>query len=522
VTLEYLLRRMRHKSDFPTLSASVSRIQTLSEAENESLGGLCDEILKDVALTQKLLRLINTPHYRRGGDAISTVSRAVTLVGLAGVRNLALSLMLVEHMEDKKHAQQLKEEFLRTVMAGTLASELCVNARDAEDAFIGSLFRNLGRLLAEFYLPEEAQEVRELTRPAPDGTPASLTEAAASSQVLGLPFDDLGQAVGQTWTLPDRLLNAMKAPTGPVPTRSQIGQPGHQPWLATLANAAADAMLFSPPEELGKRLTVLNQRYAASLELKPTAVQEAAARARKRLTELTKALNMAFPKNSPAERLLDHFYVDAPNAGQGEGPSAEALGLEETELPADKVVVPQNSADVLTSGIQDITNSMVDSFKLNDILRMILETIYRALDCRRVIFCMRDARTGQLVGRIGLGQGADGMKAAFQVPLKLAPGAQADLFTAVTLKGADTLISDASAEPILNRLPVWFRDRVQAPTFLLLPMVMKHQGKDMVLGLIYADKAQAGSLVLGDKDLSLLRTLRNQAVMAFKQTTGGG
>ncbi|RZL04411.1 MAG: HDOD domain-containing protein [Rubrivivax sp.] len=522
VTLEYLLRRMRHKSDFPTLSSSVSRIQALSEAEKESLGGLCDEILKDVALTQKLLRLINTPHYRRGGgDSISTVSRAVSLIGLAGVRNLALSLMLVEHMEDKKHAQQLKEEFLRTVMAGTLASELCTNSRDAEDAFIGSLFRNLGRLLAEFYLPDEAQEVRELARPAADGKPATLTEAAASAQVLGLPFEDLGQAVGQTWALPDRLLTAMKAPTGTVPTRSQLGKPEHQAWLATVANAAADAMLFSQPEELGKRLTIVNQQYSAALELKPNAVQEAAARARKRLTELTKALKMEFPKNSQAERLLDHFYVDAPNAGQTEGPDADALGLGEGELGADKVAVPQNSADVLTSGIQDITNTMVESFKLNDILRMILETIYRALDCRRVIFCMRDAKTMQLIGRIGLGHGAEGMKAAFQIPLKLAPGAQADLFTAVSLKGADTLISDASAEAILNRLPVWFRDRVQAPTFLLLPMSMKHQGKDMVLGLIYADKAQAGSLQISEKDLSLLRTLRNQAVMAFKQTTGG-
>lgn len=526
VTLDYLLRRMRHKSDFPTLSASVSRIQSLSESENESLGGLCDEILKDVALTQKLLRLINTPHYRRGGgDAISTVSRAVSLIGLAGVRNLALSLMLVEHMEDKKHAQQLKEEFLRTVMAGTLASELCTSSREAEDAFIGSLFRNLGRLLAEFYLPDEAVEVRELARPAPDGTPAGMTEAAASAQVLGMPFEDLGQAVGQTWALPDRLLNTMKAPTGTVPNRSMLGKPEHQAWLATLANAAADAMLFSPPEELGKRLAVLNQKYTASLELKPDAVQEAAARARKRLTELTKALKLDLPKNAQAERLLDHFYVDAPNAGQTEGPGPEALGLAHTdsdgELDRDQVVVATNSADVLTSGIQDITNTMVDSFKLNDILRMILETIYRALDCRRVIFCMRDAKTMQLIGRIGLGHGADGMKAAFQIPLKLAPGAQADLFTAVSLKGADTLISDASAEPILSRLPVWFRDRVQAPTFLLLPMTMKHQGKDMVLGLIYADKAQAGSLQISEKDLSLLRTLRNQAVMAFKQTTGG-
>lgn len=37
--------------------------------------------------------------------------------------------------------------------------------------------------------------------------------------------------------------------------------------------------------------------------------------------------------------------------------------------------------------------------------------------------------------------------------------------------------------------------------------------------LIYADKATVGGLQLDEKELSLLRTLRNQAVMAFKQVS---
>lgn len=91
LTLEYLLRRMRFKSDFPALGTSITRIQALSGSESESLHTLCDEILKDVALTQKLLRVVNTAHYRRAGtDPISNISRAVSLIGLAGVRNLAL------------------------------------------------------------------------------------------------------------------------------------------------------------------------------------------------------------------------------------------------------------------------------------------------------------------------------------------------------------------------------------------------------------------------------------------------
>jgi hypothetical protein len=37
--------------------------------------------------------------------------------------------------------------------------------------------------------------------------------------------------------------------------------------------------------------------------------------------------------------------------------------------------------------------------------------------------------------------------------------------------------------------------------------------------MIYADKMEHGGLVVDDKELALLRTLRNQAVMAFRQST---
>jgi len=176
----------------------------------------------------------------------------------------------------------------------------------------------------------------------------------------------------------------------------------------------------------------------------------------------------------------------------------------------------------LTRGIQDITSTLVDSFRLNDVLGMILETVYVAFDCRRVVFCLRDARTGCLVGRIGLGQGADAVKSVFQIPLQWRPGEVPDLLSAVCLKGVDTLIADARAPNVAGRLPAWFTQRVQAPTFLLLPLSMKRQGQDVVLGAIYADRDAPDSLNLTEKDLSLLRTLRAQAVMAFKQSSPAG
>jgi hypothetical protein len=89
------------------------------------------------------------------------------------------------------------------------------------------------------------------------------------------------------------------------------------------------------------------------------------------------------------------------------------------------------------------------------------------------------------------------------------------LFTAICLKGMDTLIADSSSGTVGQRLPEWYRKEVNAPSFLLLPLPMK----GATFALIYADKEQPGDMILGEKELSLLRTLRNQGVMAFKQAS---
>jgi HD-like signal output (HDOD) protein len=524
LTLDYLLRRMRFKSDFPALSTSMTRVQALSNSESDNMQSFCDEVLQDVALTQKLLRLVNTAQFRRSGtDPISTVSRAVAMIGVGGVRNIAMSLMLLDHMEDKGHAKLLKVEFLRTVMAGTLASELSGSPKEAEEAYLGALFRSLGRLLVSFYLPDDAEQIRKLCAPGADGTPG-LSEGQAAQQILGVSLDKLANKVGQMWGLPDGLLACMTPPGTIVPKHALHGRPERAWWLASLANDAADHMLNLEPGKLGDALSQLNHTYAKALDLAPNDLSEAAGRSRKRLAELTQALNLNVEPQSPAERLLDHYYVDAPNADTSEGPTADALGLSEADgFLSPAMPLPMlDMANVLTNGIQDITNTLLESFRLNDVLHMILETMLRALECRRVIFCLRDPKSGALLGRMGIGDQVEVLKTMFKVPLVLPAGGTPDLFSVVCLKNADMLIADASAPTIVNRLPTWFRDHVQAPTFLLLPLTMKRKGQpDMVVGLIYADKGQAGSLQLSEKELSLLRTLRNQAVMAFKQTAGG-
>ena len=125
---------------------------------------------------------------------------AVTLYAAlgAGTAALALGLVLLEHMQDKTHANVLKDEYVRCLLAGSIAGELCPSLRDAEEAFIGSMFQNLGRLLAEFYFPEEATTIRAQTT----ARQHPVTEAVASASVLGLSYEELGAGVAKAWGLP--------------------------------------------------------------------------------------------------------------------------------------------------------------------------------------------------------------------------------------------------------------------------------------------------------------------------------
>jgi len=525
-TLEFLLRRMRNKSDFPALSESVVRIQSMATSEKESIHSVTNEILKDVALTNKLLRLVNSAHYSRG-SSIGTVSRAVSLVGFNGIRNMALSLVLLEHMQDKTNAHLLREEFVRALMAGAIASELGNTTAEGEEAFIGALFQNLGRMLSQFYFPEEAANIRALV----NDPRHPVTEEAASTSVLGMSFEALGMGVSKAWGLPDSIQRCIARPAGDPPAQPPKDAQVRLRWSTRAANEMADAMLHADPHVVDTRLAAVNKRYGRALGMSAEHLQAATGVARKKLAELANAMDLSVRPESPASHLLkppgvlpqthveyalgDHDTLDASEL-QATQVMAAPTPVAAAAAVAVAAVTPvaartDHISQTLAAGIQDITNAMVEDFKLSDVLRMILEAMYRALDFHRVIFCMRDTKIDTLTGRFGLGPGVEGVVKAFSVPM--AATAVPDLFATICNKGADTLISDASDPRIVQRLPGWYKRFYNAPTFLILPLLLKGRP----FGMIYADKNLQGGLVLDEKELAMLRTLRNQAVMAFRQ-----
>jgi eukaryotic-like serine/threonine-protein kinase len=521
-TLDFLLRRMRLHGDFPALSDSVTRIQRVTASEHEGLGELSTEILKDVALTQKLLRLVNTAHFRHvGAGEIATVSRAAALVGFAGIRNMALSVVLLEHMKDQTHAQRMKELFLQALLTGTLVDQLSPPSREREEAFLGGMMSHLGRMMAEYYFPEEAAQVRQrVARSGLRHNEDAPDELRVAADVLGLSYDDLGLGVAQAWGLPESLRRIMTVPRDEVPGRLVEPAIERMRWRVRASGEMVQLLMDNEPGQVEPRVLALGERYARALDMKPEDFGSALRVARVHMSEMAASLKIEPAVQARARRLMPSaarlaapapVVPDATVVTPHRGTPAAA----QVETAHDATVVmaaPAAAAHaeaMLSATIADVTTTMAaDTFKLNEVLGKILATIHQGLALDHVVFCLRDAKSGQLAGRIGLGPGGDALAKRFVVDAR---GPQAgDLFAAACLKGADTVIADGRAASLAPRLPAWYRTAA-AHSFMLLPMMIK----GAPFALIYADRERRG-IDFGERELTLLRTLRNQAVMAFK------
>jgi len=523
-TLDFLLRRMRHKSDFPALSEAISTINRLAASDQESVSSLSNTILKDVALTNKLMRLVNSAFYKQaGGGAISTISRAVMILGFGTVRSIATSLILMEHLQNKGQATQLREEFVRAIMSGILARDMAKKGmvKDFEEAFICSMFHNLGRMLAYYYFPDETAEVRKHL--AQHGG----SEAAASTRVLGISYEELGIGVARNWGFPDSMVGSMRRlPEGTVKKSPNPNERLRQ--LAGLSDRLCAVFEQVPAEKQKEELLKISRRFGDSIPLDHEQLEQSVKRSLEEVVGYTAAIHLNLQQSALGRQISawgGGKKEDAlPAAGEEAAGASIPGNLTRTAIVAPEAAQARPAQDgkaeaaspsleeaqaILNAGIQDITGSLVGDYALGDILRIIIETMYRGIGFQHVLLCIKDARNNSMTAKFGFGPDIDEVIRRFRFPL----GGKKDIFDVALARGADILISDIRDPKISGHIPEWFGKTVAAETFLLFPLVIKNAP----IGLIYADKQRAGELVIPENVLSMLRALRNQAVLAIKQ-----
>ena len=507
--LDFLRRRINHKAGFPALSQTISAINRIAANSDESVQTLASVLLKDFALTNKLLRLVNSTTFRQFGGGVSTISRAVMILGFDAVRDLAITLILFEHLQNRQQATQIKEEAIAAYLTGVMTRRLAglCGLPDREEGFICGVFQHLGKLLAGYYFYEESVEITRLIE-------AGESEDKAAHTVLGISLEELGIEIARSWQLPEKIIHSMESGGNGLKPQNT---PDRLRLAAHLAKALCGIASQTKREHKIEELAALNRRFGSSLTLGQKQLNAAVTDSVKEFL----AESALFVPLAGKSRMLDAVAYWA-----GGNDEAAATTLINRDAIADEtldefvsrtvavdastpVFDNNNAVLTLTAGIQDITNTLVSDFNLNDVLRIILETMYRGMGFSQVLLCTREPRGNRLLARFGYGTRIENLLKNFIIHLDRPQ----DVFQLAVTKNVDLYIADARAANIVKRIPAWYREKIDAPTFLLLPVAIN--GK--AVGLFYAERDHGGEIHIEPEQLRLLKTLRNQAILAIRQ-----
>lgn len=461
--LQRLLRRLEKSSDFPAFAGNVSELNALCDSEDATPDKLADVILRDYAITEKLLRMVNSAYLRRGQKPITTVSRAVVVLGFEQVRRIATSLMLWQHLSGGRDS--FVDGAVQAIGSALLAREMAddIEGVEPEEAFVAAMFHQFGRQLVRVHLPDEAGQIEQRAA-------SGEAEDAAAAAVLGLPYEDLGMAIATRMQFPAALVEAMQRPTHEM-EGSPSGPRERLVCVAAFSNELSGA-LGGPEADRLAAVEGLQQRFGRGLGMNRESVGQAMSRAGDAAAEMSKALGVPTDEDGPMKRLLGGMsgYVQATT-----GP------VPQVRTPAPQ---PTEPAGILKAAAANVSELVRTGAHLDDVVVAAMEGMYRGAGFERVIFALRDFKIDHITARYALGGDTRDRRSRFAFPM-VGPN---DLIRRSLATGEDLVVRDARLPAVRDRLPTWLLEVMDPGAFALFPLGVR----GTPVGLIYGDTPTKG------------------------------
>jgi HD-like signal output (HDOD) protein len=215
----------------PGLSTTVVKVLETCNNPKASANDLQRVISLDPVLTGRVLKLINSAYYSVGRP-ISSLTRAIIMLGLNTVKNLALSFAVIEALTLKNTASYFAvDEFWRHslcvgVVAKHLAGIIGIPVADRETYFVAGLLHDLGKFPLMMTITDNYERVCQAAQ---NGQEALFRYEAGA---LGFDHGTIGRMVGEKWKLGPLLIDSLSHHHQP-----ELGSEGSREILAVIALA---------------------------------------------------------------------------------------------------------------------------------------------------------------------------------------------------------------------------------------------------------------------------------------------
>ncbi len=202
-TKHEIKKQLAQIEELPTLSLVAQKVISLTKDPKSSAADLQKVIKADTALTAKVLKIVNSAYYGFP-SSITSISQAIVILGFKTVRNLAMSVSILENVF--KNATGYEDIWEHSVVTAITSQTVAEKFKyiNVEEVFIAGIIHDIGKIILSTYFPETMKEVLEYS------SDHSITFYEAEKQILDTNHALIGGWLLRRWEFPQSLINAIK------------------------------------------------------------------------------------------------------------------------------------------------------------------------------------------------------------------------------------------------------------------------------------------------------------------------
>jgi len=454
--------RVLCEQEMPIFSNTAQNIYSSLDDKNKGAMELSSIILQDPNLTTKLLKISNSSYYNPSNQKMSTVSRAIVILGSKLIRELTVSCSFFEAIISPENKQRANQEIGRAIHAAVQAKEIAITCNDSspEEVFIAALLNNIGSIAFWCFGGKQCKYITELVQS------GNFSPEQAEKKVLGFSLAELGKCMSKSWQLGGLVEETLLYPASSN-SRVRIVQLGKE-----ISHAIDEGWDSSEMKDCLKKLESLTGEGQA--KIKSTL---------KKNTDSAVNIACKFGAHDASQFIQANSTHTIPT------------------LPTEEDLDPKQ---IQSHILQDISSLMSGSINLNLLLEMVVEGIHRGICMDRTLFSLFGSNKKTLNGKLSLGWRKDVNEGKIKLEVSSSPINL--FFKAIHSTGGLWANPDTDSSLFTPQVI----NRIGKTECFLIPIYAENNP----IGLIYTDRS-INNKPLTEDDFKVAKHFTQQAIIGL-------
>ncbi len=344
----------------------------------------------------------------------------------------------------------------KAIYSGIVSNKIAeaLGEKNREEIFVCSVFHRFGEFLAAYYMPADYNKTLNLMDGHPEIYRVSKTE-----------FRGVGFTIAREWRFPSKVVACMERFHSEDIEAAGLSEIEMLKLISTISNDIAEIMngpegTTEKKQEMERLLCSFRGKFSGLAKSAATIIKQSTAD----MEVYCAAYGIKLEDSDLGQRLLGDRALESKRAAVEE--AWRSFSVEDTFTDAEESVEM-----IFAKGMQDVTQAISENFSIEDVFRIILETIYRGfhrLGARRTVFFMKDVKEPKFTARLALGQ-------LVKVGLTMAIDGKNDDIIGILLKEQkDLFVLNTMSEKAAPLIPDSFRSISPEPSF---PAFAPHNGE---------------------------------------------